>query len=112
MGGYVIDLPRDLAPVLYLLGRAGAELAPHPTDPARLRHRPEDVPRRLAERLRECRPAVLRLLADGYTPGPGPAGDAGAYIVAERLGIAEGLGLPIHPGSPAWLVAVGEAAGR
>lgn len=33
------------------------------------------------------------------------AGDA-AYILDERLGMADGLGLPTHPGSAAWLVAV------
>lgn len=52
------------------------------------------------------KPAVLRLLVDGYAPAPDT--DA-AYIRGERLSIADGLGMPTHPGSPAWLIAVGES---
>jgi len=33
----------------------------------------------------------------------------GTYILAERLGIADDLGMPTHAGSPAWLIAAGEA---
>jgi hypothetical protein len=91
------------------------ELAPHPTDPARLRHRrptpigwAADLPPDLSARLRIYRAAVLGLLADGYAPDS--HGDA-AYILGERLGTADGLGLPTHPGSSAWLVAVGESMG-
>jgi hypothetical protein len=29
-------------------------------------------------------------------------------LSGERLGVAEGLGMPTAPGSPGWLVAVGE----
>ncbi len=59
-----------------------------------------------AEQLRMHRAAVMGLLVDGYAP----AGDVDAgYILGERLGIADGLGMPTHPGSPAWLVAASEA---
>lgn len=41
-----------------------------------------------------------------------PAGDTDAvYVLGERLGVANGLGLPTHSGSPAWLVAVGSRSG-
>ncbi|MBX3410387.1 MAG: hypothetical protein KF859_10945 [Phycisphaeraceae bacterium] len=98
----------ELAGLLADLGRAGIELAPHPTDTALIRHRPADLPSNLAARLRLHRGAVLGLLAGGYAPDP--HGDAG-YIYGERLGMAEELGLPTHPGAPAWLVAVGESMG-
>lgn len=94
----------ELAPLLLDLGRAGIELAPHPTDAGRLRHRPADLPPDLSARLRMHKAAVLRLLVDGYAP----AGDDAGYVLGERLGVADGLGLPTHPGSPARLVAVGE----
>lgn len=32
-----------------------------------------------------------------------------SYAYLERLGVADDLGLPMHPGSPAWAIAVGEA---
>jgi len=104
--------PHELAPLLLDLGRAGIELAPHPTDPVRLRHRPAHLPPDLSARLRIHRAAVLWLLLVGYAPEPHghPPTDAG-YTLCERLGIADGLGIPTHPGSPAWLVAVGESIG-
>ena len=101
--------PHELAPLLVALGRAGVELAPHPSEAGRLRHRPGDLPPDLSARLRIHRAAVVGLLADGYAP----AGDTDAgYVLGERLGVADGLGLPTHPGSAAWLVAVGESIGR
>lgn len=99
--------PHELAPLLLALGRAGIELAPHPTDAGRLRHRPADLPPDLSARLRIHRAAVLGLLVDGYAP----AGDDAGYVLGERLGVADGLGMPTHPGSAAWLVAVGESMG-
>lgn len=99
--------PLELAPLLVALGRAGIELAPHPIDPARLRHRPATPAPGLADALRTHRAAILGLLAGDYAPG----GDA-AYVFGERLGFADGLGLPTHPGSAAWLAAVGESMGR
>lgn len=102
----------DSAPLLIDLGRAGIELARHPTDPARLRHRratPDgwaaDLPPGLSARLRLHRAAVLGLLAGGYAT----AGDDAGYVLGERLGVADGLEMPTHPGSSAWLVAVGES---
>lgn len=98
--------PHELAHLLVALGRAGVELAPHTTDPARLRHRPADLPPDLSARLRLHRGAILGLLVHGYAP----AGDTDAgYVLGERLGIADGLGMPTHPGSAVWLVAVGES---
>ncbi|MCC6427494.1 MAG: hypothetical protein IT435_11810 [Phycisphaerales bacterium] len=103
--------PHELAPLLVALGRAGIELAPHPTDPVRLRYRPADLPPDLSARLRLHRGAILGLLTGGYTPDPHGDTDAG-YVYGERLGVADGLGMPTHPGSAAWLVAVGESMGH
>ena len=50
------------------------------------------------------------LLVDGYAPDPHGDTNAG-YVLGERLGVADGLGMPTHPGSAAWLVAVGESIG-
>lgn len=97
-----------VAQLLVAIGRAGIELAPHPTDPAMLRHRPAELPSDLSARLRMHRAEARWLLAGGYAPDP--AGDAG-HALAERLGIADDLGMPAHPGAPAWLVAVGESMG-
>ena len=95
--------PHELAPLLLALGRAGIELAPHPTDAGRLRHRPAHLPPNLSARLRIHRAAMVRLLVDGYAPTDDDAG----YVLGERLGVADGLGMLTHPGSAAWLVAVG-----
>lgn len=103
--------PHELAPLLLALGRAGIELAPHPTDAGRLRHRPADLSPDLSARLRIHRAAVLGLLVNGYAPDPHGDTDAG-YVLGERLGVADGLGLPTNPGSAAWLVAVGESIGN
>lgn len=107
--------PHELAPLLVALGRAGIELAQHPTDPARLRFRgpggAADLPPDLSARLRLHRGAVLGLLVGGYAPDPQRDTDAG-YVYGERLGVADGLGLATHPGSAAWLVAVGESMGH
>ncbi len=92
----------ELGRLLVALGRAGIELA------ARggvLMHRPSVLSPHLAERLTANRGAVLRLLVEGYTP----ASDDARYVLGERLGIADELALTVRPGSPAWLVAVGEA---
>lgn len=102
----MIPHPRELVSLLLALGGAGIELAPHPTDPARLRYRPVDLPPDLSARLRLHRAVVLGLLVDGYTLAPD--GEA-AYVYTERLGVADDLGMPTHPGSAAWLVAVGES---
>lgn len=103
--------PRELAPLLVALGRAGIELALHPIDVGRLRHRPADLPPDLSARLRIHRAAVVGLLASGYAPDAHAGGGAG-YVYGERMGVADGLGLATHPGSAAWLVAVGESIGN
>jgi len=99
--------PHEIAPLLAALARAGIELSPDPDDCARLRHRPADLPADLSARLRIHKAAVLRLLVDGYAP----AGDDAGYVLGERLGMADGLTLPTHTGSPAWLSAVAESMG-
>ncbi|HRJ50064.1 MAG TPA: hypothetical protein PKU91_06005, partial [Phycisphaerales bacterium] len=75
---------------------------PRSFDPARLRHRPADLAPDARGRLRIHRAAILGLLTDGFTP----AGNEAGYVLGERLGIADGLGLPTHPGSAACLVAL------
>lgn len=106
--------PHELAQLLVALGRAGFELAEHPTDPTRLRFKCSDgraaLSPALLERLRLHRAAILGLLTGGYVPDAQPSGDDAGYVYGERLGVADGLGMPTHPGSAAWLVAVGEVA--
>ncbi len=95
----------DLCRLLDSLGREGIELAAHTTDSTRLRHRPEMLPADLLTRLRTHKAAVLGLLVKGYKPED----DDAAYVLSERLGMADDLGQPTHVGSTAWLVAVGES---
>lgn len=95
----------ELARLLVAFGKSGIEMAPHPTDADRLRHRPAELPTNLSARLRMHKAAVLELLSGGYVP----AQEEAAIIFGERMAMAEGLGMPTHPGSTAWLVAVGEA---
>jgi hypothetical protein len=103
------DTLAKLADFLVELGKAGIELARHPTDPALLRHRPAELLPHLSAQLRLHRDAIRRLLENGYTPeGETEAED----VLGERLGVADGLGMPTHPGSSAWLIAVGEAMGN
>lgn len=64
----------------------------------------------LSARLRIHRAAVVGLLVNGYAPDPHGDTDAG-YVLGERLGVADGLGLATHPGSAAWVVAVGQSMG-
>lgn len=59
--------PGELAPLLVAVGRAGIELAPHPTDAGRLRHRPAYLPPDLSARLRIYRAAVVGLFG-GLSP--------------------------------------------
>ena len=105
----MINKPHEVTGLLVAVGRAGVELARHPTDPARLRHRPANLAPDLTAQLRLHRAAILALLASGYTPDAHADGDGAGYVYAERLGVAEGLGLATHGGSAAWLVAVGES---
>lgn len=96
--------------LLVALGAAGVELGRHPSDPERLRHRPATLTPDLLEGLQTHRAAILALL--GTIDGKGgyaPAREDAAIVFGERLAMADGLGMPTHPGSPAWLVAVGEA---
>lgn len=102
--------PPGLASLLVALGCAGVELWLHPSDAARLQHRPGYLPSDLAARLRLHRAAVVGLLVNGYAPDA--SGDPEAqYVFGERLGIADDSKMPTHSGAPAWLVAVGESIG-
>ncbi len=92
--------------VLLALGRAGIELAPHPSACDRVRHRPALLPPSVSALLRLHRAEVVRLLVAGYAPDDGTDG---AVVLAERLSIADDLGMPTHPGASAWLIAVGES---
>jgi hypothetical protein len=102
----VPDTPAQLARFLLELGMTGIELARHPTDPALLRHRPAELPPHHSARLRLHRDAIRQLLEDGYAPAEESEAE---YILGERLGVAEDLGMTTHPGSSAWLIAIGEA---
>ncbi len=51
------------------------------------------------------RPAILRLLGSGYAP----SNEEAAYTFAERIAVADELGMPTQTGSSAWLIAVGES---
>lgn len=101
MGGTVNSIAR----LLLDLGEAGVEVAARGD---RLRHRPATLAPDLRARLRMHKLAVLTLLVDGYDPDPAAEPEA-AHTLAERMGIADDLGMPTHPGSPAWLIAVGES---
>lgn len=99
------DPSAELAALLVALGVAGVDVALHPTDATRLRHRPATLPADLVESVLDHRSAILDLLNGGYSPLEPEA----VYVYFERLGIADDLGMPIHAGSPAWLIAVGES---
>lgn len=98
-------LPRSLGALLVEVGAAGVEVSSHPSAPDRLRHRPLELPSHVAVRLAHYKPDLLRLLRAGFAP-PDPES---AYVLGERLGVAQELGMSTEPGSPGWLVAVGEA---
>lgn len=99
---------KALADLLIALGRAGIALAPHPSDPTRLRYRPSQKAQPWLSALRLHREMVLALLVTGDAPVQYGDEDA-RYSYGERLAVAEDMGLPIHPGSAAWLVATGES---
>lgn len=91
-----------LAAMLVDLGAAGVVLRVSPA--GTLQHRPADLPANLFAGLAAHRLALVAVL-QGFRPAGAEAG----YVMEERLGIAEGLGMPVQRGGPAWLVAVGEA---
>ena len=104
--GVAVNLPpRSLGALLVEVGVAGVELSSHPSAPDRIRHKPPELPSHFTARISFYKPDVLRLLHSGFTPADAEA----AYVLGERLGVAEGLGMSTAPGSPGWLVAVGEA---
>ncbi len=96
---------RHRALLLITLGVAGIELATHPTNPMRIRHRPATLPTDLVDSVLDHRDAILDLLSNGYAP----TDPAAVYLMLARLGIGDDLGMPTHIGSPAWMIAVGES---
>ena len=96
---------RELGECLFALGIVGVELATHPTNPKRIRHRPATLPTDLVDSVLDHRDAILDLLSNGYAPTDPDA----VYLMLERLGIGDDLGMPTHIGSPAWMIAVGES---
>jgi hypothetical protein len=105
-----------LPSLLLALGRAGIELERRPTDAEALHFRPfAALTPELADALRAHKGAVLAMLAAPLCAprpeGTGAESDAtdSGYVRAERLGVADDLGLRTHPGSSAWLIAVGES---
>ena len=96
---------RELGECLFALGIVGVELATHPTNPMRIRHRPATLPTDLVDSVLDHRDAILDLLSNGYAPTDPDA----VYLMLERLGIGDDLGMPTHIGSPAWMIAVGES---
>ena len=71
----------------------------------KLRHRPAALPPELLQRLRVHKAAIISLLQGGYNPHNSDS----KYLMLERLGIGDDLGMPTHIGSPAWMIAVGES---
>jgi len=100
-----VNTHQQLGELLYDLGLWGIEIALHPTNAEKIRHRPAVLPSALREGIQTHRAAILTQLAHGYTPADADA----AYIYNERLGIADGLGMATHTGSTAWLIAVAES---
>ena len=98
-------LPRSFGALIVEIGAAGVEVSSHPSAPDRLRHRPLELPSHVAVRLAHYKPDLLRLLRAGFAP----PNTESAYVLGERLGVAQELGISTQPGSPGWLVAVGEA---
>ena len=102
--GPVVNPHQSVPAAILKLGRSRVECARHPVDPGIILHRPRTLSPDLSAALAACKPALLRLLATNFAPTP-DAND----VFTERLAIADGLEMPTHLGSPAWLVAVGEA---
>lgn len=100
--------PDAIAALLIDAGTRGVELAIDPAEPARLRHRPATLPPDLAARLRLHKAELLALLRGDGIPNESDHDSEASYVMVERLGVADELGMPTHPGAPAWLVAVGE----
>jgi hypothetical protein len=96
----------DFAELLIALGRTGITLAPHPTRPDGIRHRPSRMPFELAAGVRWHRESLCRLLADGFAPES--CVDA-EYVFHERMAIAQERGMGIERGSSGWMIAVGES---
>ena len=99
------DPSAELAALLVALGVAGVEVALHPTDATRIRYRPLTLPDALAQEIRSHRSDILALLRTDHAPTDPDA----VYLMLERLGIGDDLGMPTHIGSPAWMIAVGES---
>ncbi len=100
-----------IASLLIKTGSMGVDLSSDPSDPSDptgLRYRPIDLHVDLADRLRHSKADLLALLRGTETPDQTDPDSEAGLVMCERLEIADDLRMPAHPGSPAWLVAVGE----
>ncbi len=109
----IVPITPELRPILQALFDQAPEgsdaVVPRLTDPPtnlRTPVSPAQLPLNLSSLLRLHRAAVLNVLLAGRAP---ENGTEPAAILSERLGIADDLALPTHPGTPAWLIAVGES---
>lgn len=90
-----------IAEVCVLLGKAGTSIAIHRGGLIFNLPGGDDSIRALLSSHREPLTALV-------SAEPALSQDAMDHFT-ERLGIADGLGMPAHVGSPAWLIALGEA---
>lgn len=102
----------NLPELLLALGRAGVEVATGPDGlsglvgpgvPVQLRFRPATLNPSLRAALGVHKQSMVGLLNGASVE------NIDSDVLTERLGIAEDLKMPTHPGSPAWMVAHGEA---
>lgn len=96
----------SLADLLVDLGRAGVTLRDAGSGVGFV-PRSALTPERAAS-LAVHKAGILALLAGVGMPEPGT--DA-ADLLAERLGVGDALGMATAPGSPGWMIALGEALG-
>lgn len=96
-----MNTPLDLASACLTLGKAGVHIALHSGSLAFKLPATNSNLRTLLLRHR----VSLEECLEGRSFWSPDAAD----IFTERLAVADGLEMPTHPGSPAWLVAVGEA---
>ena len=100
-----------IATLLVEIGKTGIELRAHGNRPSDLLYRFRSPgaglatrPERLAERMEAHRADLWHMLASSP-----PLEDDAEVVFIERLSMADELEMKTQPGSPAWLIALGEA---